>query len=477
MRQAPALLLAVVCTALPIGTQLAADRHAGWMMVDFRAYYCASLAQRQHGNPYFVQPLHGCEQETPAPYYRAPATVTVPAPYPPYALALLSPLTLLPFGAAAIVWWMLLAAAIGVAAYAVTRITQEPPLVGWAIFGVSLGLTCFSAGNAMALAVSVIVVAALCAHRGRPVAAAIAVAFAAFEPQIALPAAVGLFAGYRAIRVPLLLAFAVLGALSLIAGGVAQNVSYVTSVLPAHALSEVSRDNQYSLSTVVSALGVPDRASVLAGSISYLLMMALGVVVALRLARRFEERALIALVPCAFALLGGTFVHTEAIAAAAPAALVLFTRAQEHRGWLFAALVLLAVPWMYATSVTLFLAPLFPIAYLTYALWRRERVAVLATAVAAAAGIFGLFLMAATPGHPAGSVHAYPPIDPRLAEASWRQFVLGGSTNRLATWLLRLPTWTGLAGLAFGAAALAGAFPSPRAYECESTMALGRTAQ
>ena len=87
VRRASAIVLAIVCTVLPIALQCAADRHAGWLMVDFRAYYCASLAQRENANPYFAAPLHACESRTPPPYYRAPATVTVPAPYPPYALA------------------------------------------------------------------------------------------------------------------------------------------------------------------------------------------------------------------------------------------------------------------------------------------------------------------------------------------------------------------------------------------------------
>lgn len=453
-RGAPAIFLAVVCTLLPIAVQCAADRHAGWLMVDFRAYYCASLAQRERANPYFAQRLHQCESDTPPPYYRAQKNVTVPAPYPPYALAFLAPLTLLPFNAAAIVWWLVLAGAIAVAAYALTRVAAQPPLVGWAIFGLSLGLTCFSPGNAMPLAVAAVVVAAFCAQRGQAVGAALAVAFAAVEPQIALPAAVGLFVGFRAVRVPLVLAFTALGAISVTSGGFARTVAYVTMVLPAHALSEVSRDNQYSLSTVVASFGVPDTAAVALGSISYLLVMTLGVLVALQLTRRYQERAFLPLVPCAFALLGGSFVHTEAIAAALPAALLLYTRAVEYRGWLFTALVLLAVPWMYATSAALWLAPVFPVAYLTYVLWCRERAIAGVAALTAAATIAVLFGLAALSGHAIAGVHAHPPIDPRLAEASWRQLVLGNSTNRPATWLLRAPTWAGLVALAMGAIAV-----------------------
>jgi hypothetical protein len=133
----------------------------------------------------------------------------------------------------------------------------------------------------------------------------------------------------------------------------------------------------------------------------------------------------------------------------------LIIRAPAHRAWILAALVLLAVPWMMATSAALFLAPIFPAAYLTYAFWHRDRKLALAVAVAAYAAIFGLFaLAAATPPHPSGIAHALTTIDPRLAEASWQQFVLGNSTNRLVMWLLRLPTWIGLIALAASAVAL-----------------------
>jgi hypothetical protein len=228
----------------------------------------------------------------------------------------------------------------------------------------------------------------------------------------------------------------------------------VTSVVPAHALAEVSRDNQYSLATLVAAAGVPDGIAVLIGSLSYLAMIAVGVLIAMRLARRYDEPALILLVPPALSLLGGSFVHTGEIAAAVPAALLLFARATAYRGWLLASLVMLAVPWMNATSVATFLAPLFPVGYLVYVLWDRDRTLALAAALASFVVIAGLFHLAATSAGGVVHAHAYPPIDPRLAEASWRSFVLSDSTNNPVMWLLRLPTWLGLLFLAVPAVLL-----------------------
>lgn len=442
---APGIALGVLCTAVPIAAQVYGDTHAGWLGVDARAYYCAALTQREGGNPYLAAPLHACEKSVAAPYYHAPPSVTVPAPYPPYALALFYPFTFAPFHAAIIAWWIVLALALLVAAYALARLARVPPLAGWGVLALSAGLTSFSTGNALPFALAALVLAAYFTMREQPVLAALATTVAMVEPHLALPAGIAIFAGYARARVPLVAGFCALAMLSFASGGMAQPIAYIAQVLPAHALSEVSRDNQYSLSTVVAALGAPDAKAVFFGEASYALMTVLGVLAGISLARRLAEPAFIVLVPPAFALLGGTFVHTGEIAAAVPACLLLYVRAPEYRGWIFAALVLLAIPWMMASSAALFLAPVFPAAYLAHTLWRKDRAAVLGTAVAAFAAIVALFaLAAASPPHASALAHVYAPIDPRLAEASWRNFVLGNSTNRPVMWLLRLPTWIGL---------------------------------
>ena len=443
------IALAVACVALPIALQFNADRGSGWLGVDFKAYYCAALAQRNGENPYLAQSLHACEAANVAPYYRAPDTVTVPAPYPPYALALLAPLTLLPFGTAAWLWWLLLACCIGAAAYALSRIVAQPLAVGVAALGLSLGLTSFSAGNMMPVGCAALIAAAWALHRGKLAWGVAALAVAMLEPQIALPGAIGCFVLFPQSRIPLAATMAFFAALSVVTAGWNVTLAYVTTVVPAHALSEVSRDNQYSLATVADALGLGDASSALLGSLSYIAMTAVGVAVAVRLWRRYEEPALAVLVPPALSLLGGSFVHTAEIAAAVPAALFLATRSNAMRAWCVAAVLLLAVPWIYATSVVSFVAPFFPVAYLAYALCEGNRSIALMAACIAFAAIAALFSFAAS-YHPQTVAHAhvYPFIDPRLAEASWRAFVLGNSTNNPVMWLLRAPTWCGLAFVA-----------------------------
>jgi len=186
------------------------------------------------------------------------------------------------------------------------------------------------------------------------------------------------------------------------------------------------------------------------------IVSALGVLVALRLARRFDDPSLTVLVPAAFSVLGGTFVHTGEIAVAIPACLLLFAQARALRPWLFVAVILLIVPWMLATSAAMFLAPVFPVAYVAYTLSRGDRTVTFGAAVvsfAFIAALFALYSVHYTPMavHP----HLYPPIDPRLAESSWREFVLPNVTNRPVMWLLRLPSWAGLIIFAACAALLA----------------------
>ena len=447
--------LAALCTLVPIAAQFYGDRMGRTLGVDFRAYYCAASVARHHEDPYLALPLERCERETPTPFYRPPRSVAVPAPYPPYALAFFYPFTFLPFTAAAAVWWMLLIVALAIAAYALARVANVGFLVSWATLVLAAGFNALPPGNVLPVALAALIVAALCVGRKRYTFAAAAIVVSMIEPHVALPAAIALFAGLSAMRVPLAIGFAGLAAFSLAFGGVLHNVEYIAAVLPAHALSEVSRDNQFSLSTVVAALGMPDAPAALFGSVSYLLMTLLGTLVALRLATRFGQAAMIALVPPAFTLLGGSFVHAVEVAAAVPACLLILTSAQTHRTWFFAVLLLLVVPWMMSTSVAIFLAPLYPAAYLAYALWRQDRSAVLGVCVSSFGLILALFTVATVHWpHVGAAAHPHAFIDPRFAEASWRDFVLGNSTNGIAMWALRLPTWIGLIGFVVGALTL-----------------------
>ncbi|HEY4434499.1 MAG TPA: glycosyltransferase family 87 protein, partial [Candidatus Cybelea sp.] len=279
--QAAPIALALVCTILPLGAQFYGDRASGWLAIDFRAYYCAALAQREGQNPYFADSLHRCEASPAPPFYRAPARVTVPAPYPPYVLAALAPLTFLPFQTAVTLWVTLMIFAIGLAVYALAVTSGQGVGVALGALGLSAGLTSLSTGNMAPLGVAAIVVAAFCVQQTRWIWATIAIAVGMMEPQLALPAALACFVAYAPMRLPLTVAGCALALLSVAVAGPEQTVQYFTSIIPAHALAEVSRDNQYSLATIAAAAGVPDAAATFIGSLSYVVMTVLGILVGL----------------------------------------------------------------------------------------------------------------------------------------------------------------------------------------------------
>ena len=119
-------------------------------------------------------------------------------------------------------------------------------------------------------------------------------------------------------RLTLAVAFAALAALSLVVLGPGVNLEYFTSVLPAHALSEVTRDTQLSLTAVLTAIHVSPDAAVRAGTLWYAAMLVIGILAAGLLAKRTRNAAYLVCVPPAFAVFGGTFIHVTQIAAAIP---------------------------------------------------------------------------------------------------------------------------------------------------------------
>src|SRR6266700_3322813 len=82
------------------------------LLRDFSAFYCAGQTIGRHADPYRNEPLGKCERSADRPNFleRAPAYLAVPAPLPGYALAPFALLALLPYGAAACAWTLILLA-------------------------------------------------------------------------------------------------------------------------------------------------------------------------------------------------------------------------------------------------------------------------------------------------------------------------------------------------------------------------------
>lgn len=439
-----AILLA---SALALGLQTSIVARTGFAFGDFRAFYCAVRVASQGADPYRTEPLHACEFSTGgSQFFKTNHGVTIPAPLPGYAIAAVLPFSILPFGVAAALWAALLLLACSVAILALARFAEVSWQIAFAVFSLSLGVLSLPFGEVVPLALAFICLAAYFARQERWQAAALCGAGTLVEPHLGLPVCIALAVWAPATRRTLLLCAGVLGLVSLALLGPAVNLEYLTTVLPAHALSEISRDTQYSLTAVLFALGASGRAAVRAGMAWYVIMVLLGTLLAGRMTQRTGNKAFLVCTPPAFAIFGGTFIHATQMAAALPAAALLVQHAQpRHRSVAVIALLILTVPWARVISPAFLIAPLIPVAYIAWCWWSENLRATLVAACVAAALAEILVMLA---GAPHAVVHVVTPtIDAHLAEASWSVFTQNTSSHTFATWLARVPTCAALSVL------------------------------
>jgi hypothetical protein len=448
----------VVLAAVVLSVPFAGGRFVAKAPISgFGAFYCAGRIVRAGHDPYRVQPLLDCERSLPSYRYDAVGVVE-PAPLPPFVLAAFGVLALLPFGWALSAFIGLSVAAVAAAAWALGRITGFGlPFVGAALLFSALYDNMLLA-EIPPLVVGILSLAALLAERKRLAAAGAVAALALVEPNVSAPVIVAMFLAFRPARWPLAGAAVVAAGLSLATVGFATTVAYFTSVLPAHAASEVAAKDQYSLTWALHQFGASDVLALRAGGASYLVAAFLGVVVALRLAERFRRPALVVLVPAAFAMIGGTYVHDLQLPIAIPAALVLLTVvAAPLRPVVMAGIVLLAVPWygsrvIWAAAavigVMLWYSPLAARAPVRRAGW--------AAAVCAVylAVVFAIHLLPDLPRHAGGVLPDVSGSPHELASAVWARFVRATAYGQssLRDVAVKLPLWSGL--LIVGAAAL-----------------------
>ena len=202
-------------------------------MVDFRAYYCASLAQREAPKSLFLQSIQSCERSAAGAVLSCTAERHGSGAIPSVRIGVALSVHVLALRCGGDRWWSLLVLALGAAAYALARRSRSsrcwwagPPSRFPSVLSPSRpGISCRSA-------IAAVVVAALCAARRRFALAVAAIALAMVEPQVALPAAIAFFVAYPAIRLRLCAAAGALVALSLVTAGFAQTVAYLRTCCP-----------------------------------------------------------------------------------------------------------------------------------------------------------------------------------------------------------------------------------------------------
>jgi len=434
---APAILVAVFTMSGRVGET--------YFMGDFRAFYCAGSVVNQHADPYREEPLRTCESQTGPPaepaFLRA---VALPAPLPPYALLAFSILARLPFAAAIVLYLTILIAAMSAAMLLFTRAAGSSSALMNVAFAAITALVTYYVGQPMPLVFLAMAGAACLLRAGRWIAASACMGAASIEPHVALPAIVAMLVAFPRTRVPLVLVGAALAVAGVLAVGVPTSVEYVRDVVPAHAIAN-AYEWQFSLTSVLTSLGVAAPLAVRCGELMFAGMTVLGVVVAHRLWRLTGDAAVIVLVPPAFGVFGGVHVHFQQLAIAFPAFLWIYERYPSVRKMAATGVALSMMPWNVVGS-SIF-AGISPVLVGTFsAITMGQRRGLLLALIAAMIGLSILALAYAGLGPPAVHfvAHAYPPTS--LAEESWGAFSRAALArpSLLMQWL-RLPTMIGLA--------------------------------
>ncbi|GAC1585414.1 MAG: hypothetical protein NVS3B7_20440 [Candidatus Elarobacter sp.] len=341
------LFVAAVCLALVV----AHDRHSPAKRLihtgtDFTAFYCAGEVVRQRGDPYRVEPLRTCEQRLNALPDR-PRWFLTPVPFPGYALAAFAVLSLLPFETAHLLYIYVLFVAVGVTAWALARVTGFSfPLVAL-VLAPPLGLYDIGFGEPTPITAALLALAAERAHARAWPAAGAFVALGTLEPHLVLAAFFSLLVFVPASRVVVVAIAAVLGGISLLTIGFAENLAYFTRTLPTQAAAELRFPAQISLPHWLVMVHVPDRIALALGTLAFLAMLVVAVIAGRRLERLTGDPACLILIPTAVALVGGgNYTHENHILAALGAAILLAALPGVPRWLRVLPLVLLSVVWV-----------------------------------------------------------------------------------------------------------------------------------
>jgi hypothetical protein len=447
-----ALLLTAFCVALVLlkpGGDVA-------ILGDFRAFYCAGNVAAQHLDPYAAAPLEACE--TPLglrSLFAGSAARVLPAPLPAYLVALFEIFALMPYSIAAIVWTLLLLAAVSFAIvlFAGTGKLRADVLI--AAFSIAVICVCVLPGELVPIALLGIALAAWGVARDHLAAIALGVLLTMVEPQVGL--ILGLAISVMRLRYALvtLAVFASLAVASLLTLGFEQNVRYVAVVLPEHVRAELPAGFQYSLSWIGLRFGLSDSVALALGHASYVVMTCVAVVVAW-LMRERSDRVVAVLAAPALAVCGGPFLHLDHIALAIPAALALVATGNAAlRSVQTAAAICLALPlaYIFANVELLIVLPL--IAGSIY--FGLGGTPIVSVRVAAAATLYALFF-AIIAAHAGMGVHAravHQVLADDLASTPWSAYVRAHAPTSWLAWAVKLTTWFGLVATAVSAAVLA----------------------
>jgi hypothetical protein len=415
-------------------------------LYDFQDFYCAGEAVDQHADPYRYEPLHRCEHRVnQSQAYRLDPNRIVPAPIPPYDLPPFEMAARVGFPAARTIDAIAIVLAVAISIVGLASIGIPLDLAALALI-FPAGYLLLDAGQIVPFALVALVFCGVALAQRRNAIAGVLAALTMIEPHLGLPvwiAVVLLVPRSRPAAVVTGVLLALAGVL-IVGPGVA--IEYIGQVLPAQATAEAGYAYQYSLTYLLVNAGLPQGAALIAGQLSYMAMLAVGIWLGSKLARALQRQELVAYLPAACGVIGGAYVHMVDLAIAVPAALVLATCSRAaSRTIATLALCLLAVPWIDVwITKKLFLSSLFVVAAILLRQGLTPALSIGAfTAIAAAIYCFELW----PPAPFAALTQMTPPRPGDLAQQAWRAYVLGLRTVPLPWLAIKVPTWAALWGL------------------------------
>ncbi|MBV9057328.1 MAG: DUF2029 domain-containing protein [Candidatus Eremiobacteraeota bacterium] len=422
-----------------------------WRTMDeFADFYCAGRAVAAHANPYTYEPLHRCEHEVNvgrsfrASVFRSDPAVAIPAPLPPYDLLPFAALSPWPLPAGR---WTTAAAIVVAVALCVGLLAAFgiPILLGAAALALSAGDASLNTAQIVPFALLALVACGLTLARNRDGWAGAFAALTAIEPVVGLPVMLACFCFAPRARLTLVLTAAILGLCAIAAVGPLTVVTYLSAVIPAQTGSEAHFPFQYGLTYVLARLGLSIPAARVAGDLSYILLVALGIVAARRAAIATGRRELLVFFPAVACVIAGPYVHAEELCLAIPGALVLAAAsAAGRRALLAGALCILSIPWLLSWGEKqLYLAALLSCVAIVSSL----RIALVpAVSIVVSIGLALYFFELHPPSlavpHLAGT-HAYSAGE--LVQVEWRDYAEARSTSDPLWFAIKIPTWAALA--------------------------------
>jgi hypothetical protein len=410
-----------------------------WRADDLPEFYCAGRVVTQHQDPYLAGPLRSCEHSVKTGGLWNNPSYVVAAPQPPYDFVPYALLSRANFASAKIFAAALTCAAVLVTAFALADL-GIPLVAALAALFMADAFTGLFSAQIYPFAVMIVALGAVALRRRRDPAAGILGALTLIEPQIGVATVIVLALFVPRARVALAVTILVLAAIGVAAVSGAAFSQWPT-VVAQLASAETRFWDQYSLTSVLATAGLPAKLALLVGALSSIVMIVLAAVVATRLVDTSRRREFFAFVPAAFALVGGTFVHLDGVAASLPLALacVAIWPRPATRWAPMVPILLLAVPWLFSQQ---WKALFFACALVAAALLATFRIAIRPAIALFLAAAVGLWLIALHTPQPLKVLAIAMPSGNMLA-SDWTLSTAADPLRELA----KIPTWIGLLGL------------------------------